>query len=201
MGKWSADHRPKFSFTKSYIPFINNSSTTNYVNKGGQGKTFIPYAPNQEWVQFTHKNVQHGKNNVDNNKNGIAFESKKYAYSNNYKGKNPMTRTLWRRYQRSKKGVATSLEDKSVDLDDGRKMVESGRRPAKERMSLPLVEENPDEDDDWVQSLWIQNQTSMSYTLWFSFYQLNMIWCLKSMIQKMSSIIRTWKNTNPCVTL
>jgi len=25
----------KFSFTKSYIPFINNSSTTNYVNKGG----------------------------------------------------------------------------------------------------------------------------------------------------------------------
>ena len=34
-GKWSGDHRPKFSFTKSYIPFINNSSTTNYVNKGG----------------------------------------------------------------------------------------------------------------------------------------------------------------------
>ena len=37
-GKWSVDHRPGFSFTKSYIPFINNSSTTNYVNKGGQGK-------------------------------------------------------------------------------------------------------------------------------------------------------------------
>jgi len=63
-GKWSGDHRPKFSFTKSYITFINNSSTTNYVNKSGQGKAFVPYAPNRKWVQLTHKNVQHGKNNV-----------------------------------------------------------------------------------------------------------------------------------------
>jgi len=45
-GKWSADHRPKFSFTKSYIPFNNNSSTTNYVNQNGQGKTLVPYTPN-----------------------------------------------------------------------------------------------------------------------------------------------------------
>jgi hypothetical protein len=28
-GKWSGDHRRNFSFTKSYISFINNSSTTN----------------------------------------------------------------------------------------------------------------------------------------------------------------------------
>jgi len=104
--KWSGDHRPKFSFTKSYIPFMNNSSTTNYINKGGQGKAFVPYALNHKWVQSTHKNVQHRKNNVmkrstnnvDNNKNGTTFESKKYAYNNNYKGKNPMTRTQWRRY-------------------------------------------------------------------------------------------------------
>ena len=104
--KWSGDHRPKFSFTKSYIPFMNNSSTTNYINKGGQGKAFVPYALNHKWVQSTHKNVQHRKNNVmkrstnnvDNNKSGTTFESKKYAYNNNYKGKNPMTRTQWRRY-------------------------------------------------------------------------------------------------------
>jgi hypothetical protein len=44
-GKWSIDHRPKFSFTKSDIPFINNSLTTNYVNQNGQGKTLVPYAP------------------------------------------------------------------------------------------------------------------------------------------------------------
>jgi len=155
-GKWSGDHRPKFSFTKRYIPFINNSSTTNYVNKGYQGKAFVPYVPNQKWVQSTHKNVQHGKNNavkrststVDSNKNGISFESKKYAYNNNYKGKNLMTRTQWRRYQMSKKGVAASLEDKAINPNDGQRMVEPGRRPAKERLSLPLVEDDPNENDE-----------------------------------------------------
>jgi len=69
--------------------------------------------------------------NVDNNKNGTAFESKKYAYIHNYKGENPMTRTQWRRYQRSKKGVAASLEDKTNDPNDGQRMVEPRRRPAK----------------------------------------------------------------------
>ena len=44
--EWFGDHRPNFSFTKSYIPFINNFSTTNYVNKSGQRKAFVPYAPN-----------------------------------------------------------------------------------------------------------------------------------------------------------
>ena len=65
-GKWLADHSPKFSFTKSDIPFINNSSTTNYVNKNGRGKTFLPHAkaPVQKCVHSTHKNVQYGKNNV-----------------------------------------------------------------------------------------------------------------------------------------
>jgi len=47
-GKWSGDHRPKFSFTNSYIPFTNNSLITNYVNKSGQGKAFVPYAPDQK---------------------------------------------------------------------------------------------------------------------------------------------------------
>jgi len=95
-GKWYGDHRPNFSFTKSYISFINNSSTTTYVNKSDQGKAFVPYEPNQKWVQSTHKNVQHGKNNVvkgstgtGHNKDGTAFESKKYAYNNSYKGKIP----------------------------------------------------------------------------------------------------------------
>src|SRR5947208_2435004 len=30
-------------------------------------------------------------------------ENRKFSYNNNYKGKNPMTRTQWRRYQRLKK--------------------------------------------------------------------------------------------------
>jgi hypothetical protein len=92
--------------------------------------------------------VQHGKNNVakrntsvvNDNKNGTAFQSKKFAYSNNYKGKNPMTRTQWRRYQRSKKDIFTSLKDETVDPKGDLRMVETKRREAKERLSLPLVE-------------------------------------------------------------
>jgi len=85
---------------------------------------------------------------VDKNKNGTAFESKKYAYNNNYKGKNPMIRTQWRRCQRSKKDISTSLEDETFDPKGNQRMVESRRRPAKERLSLPLVKEDPDEDDE-----------------------------------------------------
>ena len=43
-GKWSADHILKFSFTKSYIQFINNSLTTNYANKNGRDRAYVPYA-------------------------------------------------------------------------------------------------------------------------------------------------------------
>jgi hypothetical protein len=85
---------------------------------------------------------------VDNNKNGTAFESKKFAYRNNYKGKNPMTRTQWRRYQRSKKGISTSLEDETVDPKGDQRMVKSNKRPAKERLSLHVVEEGPNEDNE-----------------------------------------------------
>jgi len=78
----------------------------------------------------------------------VLPESKKYAYRNNSKGKNLMTRTQWRRYQRSKKGIAASLEDKTIDPEGNQRMVESGRRPSKERFSLPQIKEDPDEDDE-----------------------------------------------------
>jgi len=39
-----------------------------------------------------------GSTSVVDIKNGTAFESKKYAYSKNYEGKNPMIRTQWRRF-------------------------------------------------------------------------------------------------------
>ena len=85
---------------------------------------------------------------VDNNNNGIAFELRKFSYSNNYKGKNPMTRTQCRSYQRSKKGISISLKDETLDPKGDQRMVESKRRPAKERLSLPLVEEDPNEDNE-----------------------------------------------------
>jgi hypothetical protein len=59
--------------------------------------------------------VVKGSASIVDNKNGTAFESKKYAYNNNYKGKNPMTKSQQRRYQRSKKGIAASLEDQTLD--------------------------------------------------------------------------------------
>jgi hypothetical protein len=44
--------------------------------------------------------------------------SSKYAYNNNYKGNNPMTKTQWRRYQRQKKASAlkdvTNVEKKEM---------------------------------------------------------------------------------------
>ena len=73
-------------------------------------------------------------------------ESRKYSYRNNYKGKNPMTRTQWRRYQRSKKGITASADDKAVNPKE--KMVEIVRRPVKKMLSLPPVKENVVRDDE-----------------------------------------------------
>jgi len=64
----------------------------------------VAKAPIQKWVHSTHKNVQYGKNNVVKGNSSatvtknvvdieVLNESKKYAYTNNYKGKNRMTRT------------------------------------------------------------------------------------------------------------
>lgn len=69
-------------------------------------------------------------------------------YTNNYKEKNPITRTQWRRYQRSKKSVAANVDDKEVDPKGKQKLVEVVKRPIKERLSLPPVEENPTRDDE-----------------------------------------------------
>lgn len=72
-------------------------------------------------------------------------ESKKYAYQNNYQGKNPMNRTQWRRYQRSKKGIVARTNDRAIDPKE--KLVETIRRPVK-RLSLPPVEGNATVDDE-----------------------------------------------------
>jgi hypothetical protein len=93
------------------------------------------------------QNVQYGKNNAVTDPE-ISNESKKYAYSNNYKEKNPMTRTQWRRYQRSKKGVVADFDDKDVDPKGKKKVVKRVNRKIKERLSLPRVEENVAVDDE-----------------------------------------------------
>jgi hypothetical protein len=73
-------------------------------------------------------------------------ESWKYAYRNNFKGKNPMNRSQWKRYQRSKKGIAAKANIKAVNPKE--KLVEKVRRPVKERLSLPPFEGNAAGDDE-----------------------------------------------------
>ncbi|WJX94328.1 hypothetical protein P8452_75757 [Trifolium repens] len=68
----------------------------------------------------------------------------KFGYRNNYKGKNPMTRTQWRRFQRKKK-MATQNVNARGNATVVQK-VEMARRPAKERLS-PVAEGNENEED------------------------------------------------------
>jgi len=70
----------------------------------------------------------------------------KATYRNNFKGKNHMTRTQWRRYRWSEKGIAARANDNAVGLEG--KLVEAIRRLVKERLSLPFVEENVVGDDE-----------------------------------------------------
>jgi len=65
-----------------------------------------------------------------------------YAYNNNYKGKNFMTRAQWRRFQRSKKRVVACFENETVGPKGKQEMVKPFRRPMKEGLSLLLVEKN-----------------------------------------------------------
>ena len=52
---------------------------------------------------------------VANNKDGTTFESKKYAYNNNYK--DPMTRTQRRRRQKSRKDNTKNLNGWTPDAE------------------------------------------------------------------------------------
>jgi hypothetical protein len=131
----------------------------------------------------------------------LPLKSKKYAYNNNYKGKSPMTRTQWRRYQRSKNGVAVSLEDKTTDPSDGKRMVESGRRPAKERLSPPLIKEDPDEDDELGSKFIVFEPAFDVICNVVSILPAEYDMVSKSRIQKKSLIPMTWRNKNPCATL
>ncbi|KAK2388635.1 hypothetical protein QL285_062295 [Trifolium repens] len=75
-------------------------------------------------------------------------EANKYGYRNNYKGKNPMTRTQWRRFQRKQKLAAQQV--KARGNTSNVEKVELAKRPVKERLT-PIKEsdaENNKEADD-----------------------------------------------------
>ncbi|KAK2384028.1 hypothetical protein QL285_071424 [Trifolium repens] len=122
---------------------VLNSQQAPVHQRLGPQKSFVPSnrTPVNQWVHG--RNMGYGQRNVEKG-NSSNFnpkrdpESKKYDYKNNYKGKNPMTRSQWRRYQRQKK-VATQKSQITAD-SKGKKPMELAKRPMKERLVEPKVE-------------------------------------------------------------
>ncbi|WJX16101.1 hypothetical protein P8452_06177 [Trifolium repens] len=122
---------------------VLNSQQAPVHQRLGPQKSFVPSnrTPVNQWVHG--RNMGYGQRNVEKG-NSSNFnpkkdpESKKYDYRNNYKGKNPMTRSQWRRYQRQKK-VATQKSQTTVD-SKGKKPMELAKRPMKERLVEPKAE-------------------------------------------------------------
>ncbi|XP_045822090.1 uncharacterized protein LOC123914975 [Trifolium pratense] len=106
----------------------------------GNPNTFVPSnnSPMNKWVHghtanFVRNSVDKGSSSKDHSSHSV--DSKKYSYRNNYKGKNPMTRTQWRRHQRQQR---LSLQEAQKTEDNkGKQVVEVTRRPLKERLTQP----------------------------------------------------------------
>ncbi|KAK2436375.1 hypothetical protein QL285_021373 [Trifolium repens] len=110
--------------------------------------TFLPSGsiPIERWMHQGTIKFNKGAMEVGGSsgtKLSYSEDVNKYSYKNNYKGKHPMTRTQWHRFQRQKKLAATNLQTGQYK--------EVARRPAKERI-LPPIEENKMEDDDLLDS-------------------------------------------------
>ncbi|WJX46260.1 hypothetical protein P8452_33079 [Trifolium repens] len=110
--------------------------------------TFLPSGsiPIERWmhqgtIKFNKGAMEVG--GASGTKLSYSEDVNKYSYKNNYKGKHPMTRTQWRRFQRQKKLAATNLQTGQYK--------EVARRPAKERI-LPPIEESKMEEDDLLDS-------------------------------------------------
>ncbi|KAK2384605.1 hypothetical protein QL285_071934 [Trifolium repens] len=113
----------------TYSNVLNSQQAPVHQRLGSQ-KSFVPSSrtPVNQWVHgrnmgFGQRNVEKGNSSSFNPKKDP--ESRKYDYRNNYKGKNPMTRSQWRRYQRQKKVAAQksqitadNVEDEHMEADD-----------------------------------------------------------------------------------
>ncbi|XP_045797576.1 uncharacterized protein LOC123891716 [Trifolium pratense] len=121
----------------------------------GNSSTFVPSnnSPMNKWVHghasnFVRNSVDKGSSSKS--RSSQPGDSKKYAYRNNYMGKNPMTRTQWRRHQRQQK--LSLQEAQKIENNKGKQVVEATRRPLKERLSQPLADQNVDdkiEEETW----------------------------------------------------
>jgi hypothetical protein len=151
-----------FFFNKSDLTY--KASTQKTFLKKSQMKTFTPpsKSPTEKWLfsggkksNYTAPPTKWVKRVTSTNAQKETSNPKKFAYNNNYTGKNPMTKTQWRRFQHQKKDDAlmdiTNIEkqkEKQVTL------FEMVRKPATERIFPPLtvVKENLTKDDDEMTS-------------------------------------------------
>jgi len=138
---------------------------TTYCPKDGPNKTYEPNsnALVEKWVDSTQQVLQPRKDKMVKGSTSAAgpnnpTKSKKFSYNNNYKGKNLMTRTQRRRYQRYKKASAKVFADVDVDPKGKQKAVKLAKKPVKERLFppfLPLMEkfvEDEEMDSDFMDS-------------------------------------------------
>jgi hypothetical protein len=141
-----ADSHPKFGFNKRGVPYKMKFSDKNPSRN--QKKTFNPPAksPTDTWVFSGGKRSGYSapptkwvKRVTTTPNQKETSNSKQYAYNNNYMGRNPMTKTQWRRYQRQKKaGVLKDITNIGKDTGKQVEVYEMVKRPATERI-FPLV--------------------------------------------------------------
>ncbi|MCI04018.1 hypothetical protein A2U01_0025060, partial [Trifolium medium] len=139
-----------------YVPFTKNRE--NWSNQRPHSKrndiqrrpihkrlgykaTFVPpnKAPVNQWFHGqqnlpNQRFVEKGSSSNNRPKNA---QEAKYAYKSNYMGKNPMTRTQWRRHQRQKKWALQAIPNSGDNKN--KQVVEIAKRPIKERISAPNV--------------------------------------------------------------
>ncbi|KAH1247616.1 hypothetical protein GmHk_06G017478 [Glycine max] len=121
---------------------------SNTNQKSGRRNTFAPpgSVPVEKWMHQGLIRFNKGAMEVGGSSGTKQIgpqEANKYSYRNNYRGKNPMTRTQWRRFQRQNKLAQQNLQTGQYK--------EVSRRPVKERL-LPPVDEDKMEDEDLLDS-------------------------------------------------
>jgi hypothetical protein len=100
------DNRTKWSNARPYQSMAVNQGPTIH-DRLGRKQTFVPSnrVPINQWSSGQHQAYQKRKMDIGSSSHSASSNTagvRKYSYYN-YKGKNPMTRTQWRRYQRQKK--------------------------------------------------------------------------------------------------
>jgi len=136
------ENRPKYGFNKRGVPYkmIPSDQGSSRTHRGTFNPS--PKSPTNTWVFSRGKRTCHAtpltkwvKRVAPTPHQKKASNAKRYAYNNNYKGKHPMTKTQWCRYQRQKK-VNALKEITNVGRREGKQeaVFEMVKRPATERI-------------------------------------------------------------------